>query len=178
MRFVETDVRRRRRRARPARRRARVLRARLGPGRARCRGTQPAPRPGEHLALDQGGNACAACTSSAAARGGEARPLRSRCDLRRRGRPAARLATRTSAGTASVDDENGRALYVPEGCAHGFQTLVDDSTCSTDLAPVRPGGIHGRPLGRPRLRDRVARDVRAYDRRAGSFVARLHLAGG
>ncbi len=23
--------------------------------------------------------------------------------------------------------ENGRALYVPEGCAHGFQTLVDDT---------------------------------------------------
>ena len=25
-----------------------------------------------------------------------------------------------------LDEENGRALYVPEGCAHGFQTLVDD----------------------------------------------------
>jgi dTDP-4-dehydrorhamnose 3,5-epimerase len=23
--------------------------------------------------------------------------------------------------------DNGRALYVPEGCAHGFQTLVDDT---------------------------------------------------
>ena len=26
---------------------------------------------------------------------------------------------------------NGRALYVPEGCAHGFQTLVDDTDVST-----------------------------------------------
>jgi dTDP-4-dehydrorhamnose 3,5-epimerase len=26
-----------------------------------------------------------------------------------------------------LDHENGRALYVPEGCAHGFQTLEDDS---------------------------------------------------
>jgi dTDP-4-dehydrorhamnose 3,5-epimerase len=23
--------------------------------------------------------------------------------------------------------DNGRALYVPEGCAHGFQTLADDT---------------------------------------------------
>jgi dTDP-4-dehydrorhamnose 3,5-epimerase len=27
---------------------------------------------------------------------------------------------------ARLDEENGRALYVPEGCAHGFQTLADD----------------------------------------------------
>ena len=26
-----------------------------------------------------------------------------------------------------LDDENGRALYVPPGCAHGFQTLEDDT---------------------------------------------------
>ena len=26
-----------------------------------------------------------------------------------------------------LDEDNGRALYVPEGCAHGFQTLADDS---------------------------------------------------
>jgi dTDP-4-dehydrorhamnose 3,5-epimerase len=26
-----------------------------------------------------------------------------------------------------LDEQNGSALYVPEGCAHGFQTLVDDS---------------------------------------------------
>jgi dTDP-4-dehydrorhamnose 3,5-epimerase len=26
-----------------------------------------------------------------------------------------------------LDEQNGTALYVPEGCAHGLQTLVDDS---------------------------------------------------
>jgi dTDP-4-dehydrorhamnose 3,5-epimerase len=26
-----------------------------------------------------------------------------------------------------LDAERGRALYVPEGCAHGFQTLVDET---------------------------------------------------
>jgi dTDP-4-dehydrorhamnose 3,5-epimerase len=26
-----------------------------------------------------------------------------------------------------LDEDNGKALYVPEGCAHGFQTLVQDS---------------------------------------------------
>lgn len=28
---------------------------------------------------------------------------------------------------AELTHENGRALYIPEGCAHGFQTLVDDT---------------------------------------------------
>ncbi len=29
--------------------------------------------------------------------------------------------------SAELTAENGRALYVPEGCAHGFQTLMDDT---------------------------------------------------
>jgi dTDP-4-dehydrorhamnose 3,5-epimerase len=28
--------------------------------------------------------------------------------------------------SAVLTDDNGRSLYVPEGCAHGFLTLVDD----------------------------------------------------
>jgi dTDP-4-dehydrorhamnose 3,5-epimerase len=40
---------------------------------------------------------------------------------------------------------NGRALYVPEGCAHGFQTLVDDSEVlyqiSTPYVPEAARGV-------------------------------------
>ena len=57
-----------------------------------------------------------------------------------------------------LDQEEGRALYVPEGCAHGFQTLKSDTdVLYLILAPLRSRGIHRGPLGRPGLRDRVAR---------------------
>jgi len=44
-----------------------------------------------------------------------------------------------------LDPESGRALYVPEGCAHGFQTLVDESDVaymiSTPYAPEASAGV-------------------------------------
>lgn len=44
-----------------------------------------------------------------------------------------------------LDDRRGRALYVPEGCAHGFQTLVDDTevsyTISTAYVPEASAGV-------------------------------------
>jgi dTDP-4-dehydrorhamnose 3,5-epimerase len=44
-----------------------------------------------------------------------------------------------------LDPLEGRALYVPEGCAHGFQTLVDDSDVaymiSVTYAPNASAGI-------------------------------------
>ena len=44
-----------------------------------------------------------------------------------------------------LDSESGRALYVPEGCAHGFQTLVDESDVtymiSTPYAPEASSGV-------------------------------------
>ena len=53
--------------------------------------------------------------------------------------------------------DNGRALFVPEGCAHGFQTLVDETEVLYQIStPYVPDGGAGRPMGRPRLRDRVA----------------------
>ena len=30
--------------------------------------------------------------------------------------------------------ESGRALYIPEGCAHGFQTLADDTEVLYQIA--------------------------------------------
>ena len=44
-----------------------------------------------------------------------------------------------------LDHDAGRALYVPEGCAHGFQTLVDDSDMlyliSAPYAPQSADGV-------------------------------------
>jgi dTDP-4-dehydrorhamnose 3,5-epimerase len=44
-----------------------------------------------------------------------------------------------------LDPDNGRALYVPEGCAHGFQTLVDDTDVaymiSVPYAPAAADGV-------------------------------------
>lgn len=35
---------------------------------------------------------------------------------------------------AELTAENGRALFIPEGCAHGFQTLVDDTEVFYQIA--------------------------------------------
>jgi dTDP-4-dehydrorhamnose 3,5-epimerase len=44
-----------------------------------------------------------------------------------------------------LDPDSGRALYVPEGCAHGFQTLADDTDVSymisTPYAPDASSGV-------------------------------------
>ncbi len=40
--------------------------------------------------------------------------------------------------------DNGRALYVPEGCAHGFQTLADDTEILYQISdPWQPGSARG-----------------------------------
>ena len=44
-----------------------------------------------------------------------------------------------------LDEGNGKALYVPEGCAHGFQTLVADSDVlyliSSPYVPEASAGV-------------------------------------
>ncbi len=35
---------------------------------------------------------------------------------------------------AELTADNGRALYIPEGCAHGFQTLADDTEVLYQIA--------------------------------------------
>ena len=40
--------------------------------------------------------------------------------------------------------DNGRALYIPEGCAHGFQSLVDATEVLYQIsAPYVPSGARG-----------------------------------
>ena len=62
--------------------------------------------------------------------------------------------------------ENRRALYVPEGCAHGFLTLDDGCEVHYQISQSYSArGGEGRSLGRPGVRDRLAgrgrRDQRA-----------------
>ncbi len=106
---------------------------------------------------------CGACTSSPAMRRGEAGdvPLAAPCSTSSSTcGPRARPISSTSAVTLSA--ENGRALYVPERFAHGYQTLEDaTSVCyqsSEFYAPDAEGGLS--PFD-PRLGDRVAAGRRA-----------------
>ena len=80
--------------------------------------------------------------------------------------------------------ENRLALYVPEGCAHGFLTLADDSEVPTRSPEPTPRTLPRRALGRSGVRDRLAgrgrRDQRARPhvpglrrRRDGVSVGRL-----
>jgi dTDP-4-dehydrorhamnose 3,5-epimerase len=47
--------------------------------------------------------------------------------------------------SAELSADNGRALYIPEGCAHGFQTLADDSEVmyliSEEYSPRHARGV-------------------------------------
>ena len=45
---------------------------------------------------------------------------------------------------AELTAENGLALYVPEGCAHGFLTLADDSEIAYQMSePHAPEAARG-----------------------------------
>ena len=52
----------------------------------------------------------------------------------------------TYGGWAAVelDPQAGRQLFIPEGCAHGFQTLADDSELFYQITvPYRPDAVRG-----------------------------------
>lgn len=52
--------------------------------------------------------------------------------------------TRGRHASVELDAENRRALYVPEGFAHGFQTLVDDTEIFYQMGtPYRAGQARG-----------------------------------
>lgn len=79
-------------------------------------------------------------------------------------RPGSATLGRWVAATLSAD--SGTAIHIPEGCAHGFQTLSDDTELFYQIStPYRPGLTRGVrwndpelaiawPLDRPVLSDR------------------------
>ena len=70
----------------------------------------------------------------------------------------------------TLDADEHAMLYIPEGCAHGYQTLADDSEIVYfTSATVRPGRRHRRPLRRPGVRHQMAARRRG-DLRAGCRV--------
>jgi dTDP-4-dehydrorhamnose 3,5-epimerase len=51
-----------------------------------------------------------------------------------------------------LSEDNGDALYVPEGFAHGFQTLTDDAAILYDTsAPYTPDAVQGARYDDPAL---------------------------
>ena len=81
--------------------------------------------------------------------------------------------------TLGADDHT--MLYIPEGCAHGYQTLADDSEIVySDHRQVRSGRRHRCALRRPGIRDRVAAPGRGDLRtgcRLGPVAAIEHRPG-
>ncbi len=77
-------------------------------------GIEPAERHDPRPALSDGAGA-----------GGQARALHARGDVRRRRGPAAASATYRPWYGALLSADNGRMFFVPEGCAHGCQSLED-----------------------------------------------------
>ena len=159
MRFREHHTARRARdRPRRAGGRARLLRANLLRGRV---------RPGRHLAFSQRRSTCRATSRPDAARhalpGGaarrdQARAMRARPHLRRGGRPAPQSPTYRQWFGLELAPRLRRMLFIPEGCAHGFMTLEDDSDVLYLMGhPYRAVGAARRALERSGLRHRLAR---------------------
>ena len=109
----------------------------------------------------------------------EAAALHARRRLRRRRRPAARLADlRPLAGRRAARRATGRLVFVPAGCAHGYQALEDDAEVSYQVShPYVPGAERGIRWNDPALRHRVA-DRRGDRLREGRVLARLRAGAG
>ena len=112
-----------------------------------------------------------------APRGGEARALHGR----RRSSTSRSISGRTRRRSrrwvgAELSAENGHALYVPEGCAHGFLTLADDTEVAYQIsASSRPDAARGVRFDDPAFGDRVAGEtslvINERDRTYPDFVA-------
>ena len=134
-------------------------------------------------------------SSSAASRTTDRRERCAECTTRRRRtrRPSSSAARQARSSTSpstfgpladvhrswfgvELSAENRRALYMPEGCAHGFLTLADDAEVLYQITErVRARGGAGRALGRPGVRDRRgparSRVINERDRPYPDFVA-------
>ena len=74
---------------------------------------------------------------------------------------------------AELREGDGRALFVPVGCAHGYLTLEDRADVLLLRGrPLRPGARARRPMERPRVRHRLANAARRAGR-ARRDVSRL-----
>ena len=78
--------------------------------------------------------------------------------------------------SVQLDADTGRALYVPERFAHGYQTLVDATETSYFVGefytPDAEGGLAcGRSAPRPRLAPAGRRDL--AERRCAGMVSTL-----
>jgi len=79
-----------------------------------------------------------------------------------------------------LDPENGRALYVPTGCAHGFQTLVAETDVMYLIShPYTPDAAHGvrwdDPLFGIEWPPAAERTIGARDREWPDYLAGLRL---
>lgn len=64
----------------------------------------------------------------------------------------ARSATFGTWVATELSAENGRMVYIPEGCAHGFQTVTDDCELAYQItAPHRPALARGLRWNDPTL---------------------------
>lgn len=68
--------------------------------------------------------------------------------------------------------ENGRALYIPPGCAHGFQTLADDSELLYCISePFRPEAARGVAWHDPAFQLRLPLPVSVISARDQAYPA-------
>ena len=90
----------------------------------------------QHLIQQEERDASRDALSGRSLRAGETSSLHKRLTLRCRNRPAIGFATRGQWIAAELTADNHKAIYVPAGLAHGFQTLEDDTELLYQMSEV------------------------------------------